>query len=49
MFSIPYHTELNIGIFIMTLLGALIIALATVSYQSMKAAVANPAKSLKIE
>ncbi|MBS1542043.1 MAG: ABC transporter permease [Bacteroidetes bacterium] len=47
--SFPYHTGLNIGIFIMTLLGALIIALATVSYQSMKAAVANPAKSLKIE
>lgn len=47
--SFPYRTGLNIGIFLLTFAGALVIALATVSFQSMKAATANPVKSLRNE
>jgi len=47
--TFPYRTGLNIGVFILTFFGALIIALLTVSFQSMKAAVANPVKSLQDE
>ncbi len=47
--SFPYRTGLNIGIFLVTFAGALVIALATVSFQSMKAATANPVKSLRNE
>ncbi len=47
--TFPYRTGLNIGIFIVTFIGALVIALATVSFQSMKAAIANPVKSLRNE
>lgn len=47
--SFPYHVGLNIGIFLATFMGAMIIALVTVSYQSLKAAVANPVQSLKNE
>jgi len=47
--TFPYRAGLNIGIFISTFLGALIIALLTVSFQSMKAAIANPVKSLRNE
>jgi putative ABC transport system permease protein len=44
-----YHTEIAWWIFAVTGLGAIIITLATVSYQSIKAALANPVKSLKTE
>ncbi len=47
--SFPYRTGLNIGIFLVTFIGALGIALVTVSFQSMKAATANPVKSLRNE
>ena len=47
--TFPYRTGLGISVFVLTFLGALIIALITVSYQSMKAAIANPVKSLKDE
>ena len=47
--TFPYRTGLNIGIFIITFLGALVVALTTVSFQSMKAANANPIKSLRNE
>ena len=47
--TFPYRTGLTIGVFILTFFGALIIALLTVSFQSMKAAVANPVKSLQDE
>ena len=47
--TFPYRTSLTIGVFLLTFLGALITALLTVSFQSMKAAVANPVKSLKDE
>lgn len=44
-----YHTGLSAGIFIYSAMGAILIALATVAYQSVKAALANPVHSLKAE
>ena len=45
----PYRISISADIFIITLLGALLIAIVTVSFQSVKAATANPIKSLKSE
>ncbi len=47
--NFAYRTSLGIGIFILSGLLAFVIALITVSYQSIKAAVANPADSLRYE
>ena len=44
-----YRTDMAWWIFAATALGAILITLATVSYQSIKAATANPVKSLKAE
>jgi len=44
-----YHTGLSWWIFVITALGAIAITLLTVSFQSIKAALANPVKSLKTE
>ena len=44
-----YRAELSWWIFAVTALGAITITLLTVSYQSIKAALANPVKSLKSE
>lgn len=44
-----YHTTIVWEIFVVTGAGALLIALATVSYQAAKAAMANPVKSLRAE
>lgn len=44
-----YHTNLSAWIFIIAGVLAVVIALATVSFQSVKAAMANPVKSLKAE
>ena len=44
-----YRISLEADIFLFTFLGALVIALATVSFQSLKAAIANPVKSLRNE
>jgi ABC-type antimicrobial peptide transport system permease subunit len=44
-----YRAEISWWIFAITGLGALIITLLTVSYQGIKAALANPVKSLKTE
>jgi putative ABC transport system permease protein len=44
-----YRTDLSIWIFILSGLAALCSALLTVSYQSIKAATANPADSLRYE
>jgi len=44
-----YRTNLGIGIFFLAGLSALVIALVSVSYQSIKAATANPVDSLRYE
>ncbi len=44
-----YHTELSWWIFALTGAGALVITLLTVSYQSIKASLANPVNSLRSE
>lgn len=44
-----YHTTMAWQIFAFTMLGAMLIALITVSYQAAKAAFANPVKSLRAE
>ena len=44
-----YQTDLSWWVFGMTALGAIVITLLTVSYQSIKAAMANPVKSLRSE
>jgi putative ABC transport system permease protein len=47
--NFAYRTDLSIWIFLLSGLMALLIALLTVSYQSIKAAVANPVDSLRYE
>jgi len=44
-----YHTTISWWIFVVSCLGALLITLLTVSFQAIKAAVANPVKSLRSE
>ena len=44
-----YHSELSWWIFAGTAAGAILITLLTVSFQSIKAALANPVSSLKTE
>jgi putative ABC transport system permease protein len=44
-----YHRSLSWGIFALTAVGAIGITLATVSFQAIRAAVANPVKSLRTE
>lgn len=44
-----YHTTISWWIFAAASLGAMFITLFTVSFQSVKAAIANPVKSLKME
>ena len=44
-----YHTQISWWIFIATGAGALLITLLTVSFQAIKAALANPVKSLRTE
>jgi ABC-type antimicrobial peptide transport system permease subunit len=47
--SYQYRTEISWWIFACAGAGAMILTLLTVSYQSIKAAMANPAKSLKTD
>jgi putative ABC transport system permease protein len=44
-----YRINISIWIFILSGVTAVLIALATVSFQAVKAAVADPVKSLKYE
>jgi len=45
----PYRVEVSWWIFLVAIAAALLIALLTVSFQSIKAALANPVKSLRTE
>lgn len=47
--NFAYHTELGIAIFILAGVGAMVVSLLTVSYQSVKAALVNPVETLKKE
>ena len=47
--SYAYHIDLGWLLFAIPALLVVVIALATVSYQSMRAALANPVKSLRYE
>jgi putative ABC transport system permease protein len=44
-----YRTEISWWIFVIAIAGALMITLLTVSFQAIKAAIANPVKSLRTE
>ncbi len=44
-----YRTDISAGIFLIAGAGALLITIITVSFQAIKAAVANPVKSLRTE
>jgi putative ABC transport system permease protein len=44
-----YKTDISWWVFILACTGALIVTLATVSFQAIKAALANPVKSLRTE
>ena len=45
----PYRVILSWWIFALAIVGALLITLVTVSFQAIKAALANPVKSLRME
>ena len=47
--NFPYRVKISWWIFIIAGLAALVIALITVSFQAIKAAIANPVKSLRTE
>jgi ABC-type antimicrobial peptide transport system permease subunit len=49
LFTAGYHIDLSWWIFVLSGIGALILALCTVSYHGIKAAQLNPAESLKSE
>ena len=45
----PYHTQLNISMFVLPALVMLFISLSIVSYQAIKAALGNPVEALRSE
>lgn len=47
--SFAFHVDIHWGIFVLAFVVSLLIAWLTVSYESIKAAIANPAKSLRDE
>ncbi len=47
--NFAYHIDLGVGLFVLAAAVALAIALLTVSYQSIRAATADPVKSLRYE
>lgn len=47
--TFSYHTHLNYGLFILSMVLVLIITILTTSYHALKAAISNPVKSLRQE
>jgi len=47
--SFAYQVDIGANIFVIAILSSFIIAACTIAYQSVKAAVANPVKSLRTE
>ena len=47
--SFPYHVQIEWWIFLITALIALFIAIISICFQTIKAAMANPVKSLRTE
>ena len=47
LMSFAYKVNIEPGVFFLTLVGALVIALATISFQALKVAVINPIETLK--
>ena len=47
--NFAYHTSLNLWVFIMAGAGAMLIALATISFRTIRSAMANPVKGLRNE
>jgi putative ABC transport system permease protein len=45
----PYRIEMNAGVFVLALILVLLVALLTICFQTIKAAIANPVKSLRTE
>ena len=45
----PYRVTISVWVFVVTGAAAMVITLATVSYQGIRAAMASPVKSLKVE
>ncbi len=44
-----YRTDISLWVFVFASIGAILLTLITVSFQAIKAAVANPVKSLRTE
>lgn len=44
-----YHVEIGAGLFVLVGVLALLLALLTVAYQSVRAAMIDPARSLRVE
>ena len=47
--SFAYHVDMNVGIYILAAIGAIVLALVTVSAQTIKAALTNPSNTLRYE
>jgi len=47
--NFAYRIELSWGLFLIAGIGSIVIALVSVSFQAIKAAIANPVKSLRSE
>jgi ABC-type antimicrobial peptide transport system permease subunit len=47
--NFAYHTNVGLWVFVLAGAGALLIALATISFQTIRSATANPAKGLRNE
>jgi putative ABC transport system permease protein len=47
--NFAYHTKLNLWVFLLSGAGALLIAMATISFQTIRSAIANPVTGLRDE